>query len=65
MKKQSVLILMLIFSMVLTSCEEVASNRRVSSTVGIDGGTGGGTVNGGNGNFVNPIDDALDNAEVV
>lgn len=65
MKKQSVLILMLIFSMVFTSCEDVASNRRVSSTANLGGGTGGGTINGGSGNFVNPIDDALDNAEVV
>lgn len=65
MKKQLFLPFILIVMMLATSCEEVASNRRYSiDSNQISGGTGGGTTIGG-GNFVNPIDDALNEAETV
>ena len=69
MNKNTIVTFVMIFSMIFSSCEEVASNRRVSLNGDqIQGGTGGGTTIGGGaggGNFVNPVEQALNDAESV
>lgn len=65
MNKITAFTLLFICSMMFVSCEDIASNRRVDLAGDeIQGGSGGGTTIGG-GNSVNPIDQALNDAETV
>jgi hypothetical protein len=57
-------IFLLLFAWIFTACEDVPSNRRFSTVDPLSGG-GNGTTNGGGGNYVTPIDDALNNAIIV